>query len=338
MNATYDENLLRQYLLGSLSIADTETCDELSFTDDGFVMRLQAVEDDLVDAYVLGQLSGGESAQFESHYLVSPRRREKVEFARSLQNFTAKQSITAPLMEVASAEPEQRTTRESAGWWQSLRALFSLPKMTIQYGLVAASSLLLLMCGWLMIPRLKEQQNAAPNERAALQAGESSSPTQPASQQILLAQNIEQPSTDLNRTKPQQKQLNQPPKSVARSAVKPVPAAPQSFQRIELLPQTRGISRTVEVTMEAKRDYAILQLATPEEEVTVYQAELLTADGQLRWKSGKLKARTGNSVRILDVRVAAKLLPPGSYIVQLKGRTDTGQVEDLRKYFFKVVK
>ena len=72
---------LVQYLLGLLPPEDAERLDEASIVDDDIAARLRRVEDDLVDSYVRGQLSGETLAQFESHYLASPRRRERVAFA-----------------------------------------------------------------------------------------------------------------------------------------------------------------------------------------------------------------------------------------------------------------
>jgi hypothetical protein len=72
---------LVQYLLGVLPPEDAERLDEASIVDDDIAARLRRVEDDLVDSYVRGQLSGDTLAQFESHYLASPHRRERVAFA-----------------------------------------------------------------------------------------------------------------------------------------------------------------------------------------------------------------------------------------------------------------
>jgi hypothetical protein len=83
-NQTYDDRLLTRYLLGSLGDEETERLDELSIADDEFASRLQAVEDDLVDAYVRGELSGEILEQFRSFYLSSGRRRAKVQFAEAL--------------------------------------------------------------------------------------------------------------------------------------------------------------------------------------------------------------------------------------------------------------
>src|SRR5215471_10134871 len=73
-----------QYLLGAAPEEQTELLDRLSVSDDDFARRLAVVEDDLVDAYVRGELSGETLERFRSFYLSSPLRREKVRFAEAL--------------------------------------------------------------------------------------------------------------------------------------------------------------------------------------------------------------------------------------------------------------
>lgn len=75
---------LERYVLGLLPEEAAERLDELSIVDDDVASRLQVVEDALVDAYVRGELTGETLAQFETVYLASERRREKVRFARTL--------------------------------------------------------------------------------------------------------------------------------------------------------------------------------------------------------------------------------------------------------------
>jgi len=77
----YGDQQLVQYLLGLLPSEDAERLDEASMVDDDVAARLRSVEDDLVDSYVRGALTGETLRRFESHYLSSPLRRERVAFA-----------------------------------------------------------------------------------------------------------------------------------------------------------------------------------------------------------------------------------------------------------------
>ena len=82
-NHVEDQDVV-QYLLGAAPEEQTELLDRLSISDDDFACRLRALEDDLVDAYVRGELSGDTLERFRRFYLSSPLRREKVRFAEAL--------------------------------------------------------------------------------------------------------------------------------------------------------------------------------------------------------------------------------------------------------------
>jgi hypothetical protein len=75
-----DQQYLR-YLLRLLPDEQTERVEEASIVDDEVALRLRAVECDLVDGYVRGTLDRDTMQRFESHYLSSPLRRERVRFA-----------------------------------------------------------------------------------------------------------------------------------------------------------------------------------------------------------------------------------------------------------------
>ena len=78
-----DDELVR-YLLGDLPEEQAERLDEQSVVDDAFAERLRIVEDDLLDAYASGRLTGERRRRFEAFYLSSPRRRERAAFAGRL--------------------------------------------------------------------------------------------------------------------------------------------------------------------------------------------------------------------------------------------------------------
>jgi len=137
---TPDDSVLVRYLVGSLPDAEAERLDELSVADDEFALRLSAVEHDLVDAYVNGDLSGDALDRFRSHYLASPAGRKKVAFAEA---FRAYQTPTA-------AAP-----RRAMPLW----------------GLAAAAVLFLAAAGYLLVEdlRLRHQVTEARAARAVLE-------------------------------------------------------------------------------------------------------------------------------------------------------------------------
>src|SRR5262245_47774225 len=80
--ATQDDALLVRYLLGELTPEEQALVEARYLADSEFHDELRAVERDLIDQYVRGELA--DTAAFESRFLTSPSRRQKVEFARAL--------------------------------------------------------------------------------------------------------------------------------------------------------------------------------------------------------------------------------------------------------------
>jgi len=93
-----DDQQLIRYLLGLLPRNEADRFDEATVVDDDVAARLRGVEDDLVDAYVRGTLAIDLRERFESHYLASPRRRERVAFAAAFARAVdeAARSVPSP--------------------------------------------------------------------------------------------------------------------------------------------------------------------------------------------------------------------------------------------------
>jgi hypothetical protein len=105
---------LVRYLLGHADREDEERFDELSVTDAPFAERLRAVEHDLADAYVRGELSPPDRERWETRYLASQHGRDDLAVAKAL------------------LERERRDTRGSWRLW----------------GLALAAGLLLAVAGY----------------------------------------------------------------------------------------------------------------------------------------------------------------------------------------------
>jgi hypothetical protein len=78
-----DDSTLERYVLGLLPPDEAERLDEASVADDETAARLRRVEENLIDRYVRRTLDGGTLDRFESHYLASSRRRQRVRLAEA---------------------------------------------------------------------------------------------------------------------------------------------------------------------------------------------------------------------------------------------------------------
>jgi hypothetical protein len=75
--------LIRRYLLGELAEAEQAAFERELLRDRGKFDQVCAVENELVDSYVRGEMSLADRERFEAHYLASPLNRERVAIAQA---------------------------------------------------------------------------------------------------------------------------------------------------------------------------------------------------------------------------------------------------------------
>jgi len=122
---TEQDRLMLDYLLGRLTVEDRLRVEEAYFLDDASMARLEFLEDRLIDEYVNRELSPRDRADYESHFLASPRRLEKARLSQALR--------------LAALRDKHRSARTSF-WEFLLRPGFRT--------LALASASILLVCGW----------------------------------------------------------------------------------------------------------------------------------------------------------------------------------------------
>lgn len=110
-----DDRDLVNYLLGLLPEEEAERLDEASVVDDAVAARLCGIEDDLVDSYVTSRLDQNTRCQFEAFYLKSPRRREKVKFARRFLTAVDRASVSLPAPAIVAASAAGSAVAAAAG-------------------------------------------------------------------------------------------------------------------------------------------------------------------------------------------------------------------------------
>jgi anti-sigma factor RsiW len=84
----FSEELIVRYLLGDLPEEKQSEIEDRAFQDQPYLQRILAVESDLIDEYVQGELSDSTRRQFETRFLASAERRRKVQFAKALMGLT----------------------------------------------------------------------------------------------------------------------------------------------------------------------------------------------------------------------------------------------------------
>ncbi len=260
-----DDKTLRRYLLGALPPDETERLDDLSIANDDFAARLSAVENDLVDAYVQGELSGDTLERFPTSYLSSPQRREKVTFAQSLYSFA---SATPPTgSEFVPAKPGSR--------WPAL-AVF--PRWAL-----AGALAMLLAAGFLFVENLglRNQLNQAKADRQVLQQREHD----------LQSRLDEQHASDAvtaNELEQVRKSLAQvEPNSAARQPRSALSSFPVSVAAFVLSPQLRGGAKIADLSLPRGTTQVDLRLELEANDFPQYHVALKALKtSQIVWHSG----------------------------------------------------
>ena len=330
----HTDGLIVQYLLGSLSEEETERLDELAIVDDEFAVRLQLVENDLVDAYVRGDLSGEILERFTSSYLASPKRREKVRFAQVFQR--------APDQDVITAQAEIRRRKQSrvslavesvprSGW---LRGLFSTGRPALIWGI--ASIVLLLVIGGLVVQnrRLQNEVGQAQSERASIQQRERELQTDLEAQRSAASEK----EREIESLRDKVAQLEEPHSSDSSGGQSST--TPEHLTvPVDLAPQLRGISRLPTVSIPAAADLVTMQLELESDDYPIYRAELKELPGGRGvWSAGRLRARAKGDGKAVVVNLKPGILKSQRYIIEISGVSAGGAAEIVGSYPFEVKK
>lgn len=260
---TLQADRLIDYLLGSLPEDEAECLEEQVITDDLLASRLRGLEDDLVDAYVSGSLTGQTLRRFETFYLASPRRREKVAFARRLVA-----AIDGPRDTAAAVPPPTAAGR-------------GVPARWFRWSSTAAAALLL-ATGVLLVQDLRlsrgvmdaERRTGAANQRASAlleQLADQQRATAAAKQALVDARAAEPVAAVALVLLQQTRGVSSMPIIAVESGSRTVPlelridAAPLASYEVALRdPATNGIVwRVTRLTPRGMRDSAVVPVGIP---------------------------------------------------------------------------
>src|SRR5579885_901266 len=356
-----DTRTLTRYLLGSLPAAEAERLDELSVTDEEVAEALRSVENDLVDAYVHGELDEAARAQFKTHYLASPLRRERVAFAQDFKAYGERVSFTARAeaanetrAEGAAAATEAKAAprRKGRDIFSALRD-FNLSRPAWAWSAAFAALALVIVGGWLIFDNARRRQPAqtearinAPEQQQTPEAKKESADkdatgTHPADEHA--REGLESPAQE--RTSNDEQRLAEERRAAEgqrierRRAAGQKSSAPRAGGGVAsfiLAPQLRGASQARSISIPTDAERVALRLRLEPNESETYRVALLDETGaRALWRSGQVKARGSADGKILSLNFRARLLKPqASYLLRVTN--DAGEIVD--DYPFRVVK
>jgi hypothetical protein len=354
----HDDHTLTRYLLGWLPAAEAERLDELSVIDDELAESLRSVENDLIDAYVQGELDEAARAQFKTHYLASAMRRERLAFARAFQARAAQGLTLQATPALAEAPNIARTEASEAAPLKKGRNIFSawhdfnVSRPAWARGAALAALVLVAVGGWFIYDSVRRHQQPAPTEarRAAPERQAPEARKEPAAQPAANAQPTDERAREdreplaQGQTQNDRQRLAEQQRTAEHQRVERQPAADQkspaaragAVASFVLAPQLRGASQVQSISIPADADQVVMRLRLEPNEFTAYRVRLLDETGaHVLWRSGQLKARGVADSKTLSLNFRARLLRPQTAYV-LRVTNDAGEIVD--DYPFRVVK
>jgi FtsZ-binding cell division protein ZapB len=310
------ENLIRRYLLGELTGADQTAFEQELLRDRGKFDRVWAVENEMVDSYVRGEMSRADRKRFEAHYLASPLHRERVAIAEAF--LTIIDEVPGETVEVREKEPGVPWLRR---FLNSLRSPHrALGVMSVMVLLLAFGAVWSYIGGARLTAPIADVQKEAQTELAFLRQRE----RELASRNQELEKEIadkRQSSESLKTELEQLRRRQSPTPTVISFLLTPAPVRGEKAPPQTMIPRLTG---KAQLLMELDGD-----------DYANYQVSLQTVEGQeiLRRRAGKVMFGKDRAFATLPVN--AGKLTRGDYILILFGQAADGGSGEIDRYFFR---
>jgi anti-sigma factor RsiW len=309
------EDLIERYLLGELSIEERTALENECLTDKAKYDQVCRIEDDLLYRYARGSLAPADRERVERQYLTNPWRRRHLEFAKALA-----QVIDG---ELATKSAAKRITGVS--WMSQLVALPSGMRGVLR--LIPAIAALVVVSGgmWLAIEtsRLRVRLREAKHEVEAQQ--------QRAQAQL----------RQITELETQYRRLTEEHESLLAQLLTAQNTESSRFAPILLTISVEefrnsGAKGTQTLLIPRGAAGAKLRLNLPENVFPSYRVTLTTVDGSEAFRKNGLKPRADKAGDFVIVNLPASRLTNGDNVLSLSGISPKGEAEPLGKTLIKV--
>ncbi len=312
-----NEEIIRRFLLGKMSQEERFEFEERFVAEADLYDQITAVEDELIEKYVRGWMLPEERAEFETVFLMTKKRRDRVEFARTFIN-----QVTGIVSDTVEGNAPKRA------YFAAIRHWLSIPKVALAGGM----AILVAIVGVWLFSRL-----FAPNQpEVAFQpdnGAESTPATMKPTEPVISAS----PANTIKTPEPPANvETKQVPTATKTPAPTPTPAIEQPVRNPVLALfagnlRSGGSNSVLRLSSNAKAATFLLNLPTTDH--STYAAIVTDADGNTIAQFNKLKASKGR-VRIV---VGANQLKQGDYMIRLDGSNVSGERESVADFQFRVM-
>ena len=325
-----EERLMTRYLLGGATEEERVEVEERFLRDAEYLKQLRALECEIIDDYVRGEMPATGRRSFERRALASPQGRHQVARAPKLHarldEIAAEEREPAPLISVP---------RESL--WEKLRARLLAPAPLLQYGMAAAAILLLLGGLWLLgeeghsrrrMAQLTAERDLALRNEKNLQGRLDAQLDELNSQ---LKDEKSRLAAELSRNARMQGEMRE-------FRTQPQPSTPPRGDFVELalasgIERNAAEPRRLRIPMSVRTVKLQLEL-DPSINHRSYRVELNTAGGAQVCVRGGLTAQRADWGRFITLILPTSALQAGEYELILSGLTDERKSEVAGYYYF----
>ena len=307
---------VKQYLLGTLTDEEKARLEEKYFTDDELFEQIEIVEDDLIDAYIRGELKADEAAHFEKNLGASERLAERVAFAQTLAISTQRTT------------PARSTSHEiGVPFW---RRLFFPPSPQSSLRWVPVACLVVLAGGLLVFQliRIRQELQRLHVERAQIEQRYQTDADELSRRNAELNVQLAEARSENERLS---NEIENAQKAPEDNSLRSLPAA------FFLSPGAlRSSGKTTVVVVSSQRPTVRLDLGLDTADYSSYQATIRSIEGNDVFTRGDLPVRTRGAGKVVQFTVPTARLANGFYSVELSGRSSTEPLQRVTTYQFRV--
>src|SRR5262245_7197778 len=289
-------DLIEHYLLGELSEAEQTALEDEYFSDVEKYDRLCKAEDELLDRYSRGSLTEADRERFERSYLTNPRRRRHATFAKALTKVV--DEATRP----AAPQTEGGERIERVGPGIPLRTWLApplrVPRFTLSLTLITAALLIGLGGTWFAI------QTSRLRARIAEARRESETQRRLAETQARQIADLEAQYKRLAEEGERLQAELQAAKATSR-------AAPVVFALSVSAFRDSGGQEPGALVIPRGAEEAQLRINLPDHEFPSYQVTLLTTDGREVFVRKSLRPQASRIGYVLTMNIPSRKLASG---------------------------
>jgi hypothetical protein len=278
--------------------------------------ELVATETETIRSYLKGDGSEAERREFESRFLATPSRRQRVEFEKSLDEYVSR---------YAPGATEGKSHAPGETFFSPERALRpAKPRLALWRFATAAMVLFMLgIVSWLAIVNRRLSHE---NQQLHLEKLQRQQEEQQLRQQIAdLDVQLQHERTITGDQQQLIAQLQSPDLAVGVFTLAPGLARRVDQQRPLFIPH--------------RLSSILLQLRLEHDEYALYAVSLETAEGGRIWQQQNLvsvKSRKGQ--HLIALKVPSDLLQSRTYILTVTGATADGNSEEVAAYTFRIAR